>query len=74
MKNLNQIKKDKYVFTANDRAKIDSIMEDLKYIKAKEFSEDGYKRMCSIEREVRVLKDQYTQRFINLLKQGHMVD
>lgn len=74
MKNINEIKKDKYVFTANDRAKIDSIIEDLKFIKTKEFSEDGYKRMSSIEREVRILKDQYIQRYINLLKQGHMVD
>ncbi len=74
MKNINEIKKDKYVFTANDRTKIDSIIEDLKFIKTKEFSEDGYKRMASIEREVRILKDQYIQRYINLLKQGHMVD
>jgi len=74
MKNLNQIKKDKYVFTSNERSKIDSLLEDLKFIKTREISEEGYKRMLNIYREVSALKEQYTQRFINLLKQGHMVD
>ena len=74
MKNLNQIKKDKYVFTSNERSKIDSLLEDLKFIKTREISEEGYKRIVNIYREVSVLKEQYTQRFINILKQGHMVD
>jgi len=74
MRNVNQLKKDKYVFTSNERAKIDSIMEDLKFIKTNNISEDGFKRICAIEREVSILKDQYTQRYINLLKQGHMLD
>ena len=74
MKNLNQIKKDKYVFTSNERSKIDSLLEDLKFIKTREISEEGYKRIVNIYREISVLKEQYTQRFINILKQGHMVD
>ena len=74
MRNVNQLKKDKYVFTSTDRAKIDSIMEDLKFIKTKDISEDGFKRICAIERDVNMLKDQYIQRYINLLKQGHMLD
>tara|TARA_R110000744_G_scaffold99308_2_gene191737 strand:- start:216 stop:440 length:225 start_codon:yes stop_codon:yes gene_type:complete len=74
MKNLNQMKKDKYVFTSNERSKIDSILEDLKFIKTREISEDGYKRILNIYREISNLKEQYAQRFINLLKQGHMVD
>jgi len=73
MKNLNDLKKEKYIFTSNERSNIDSIIEDLKYIKTKEISEEGYKRLCAIERDVRMLKDQYTQRYINLLKQQHMV-
>jgi polyhydroxyalkanoate synthesis regulator phasin len=73
MKNLNDLKKQKYVFTSNERSNIDSIMEDLKFVKTKEISEEGYKRLCAIEREVRTLRDKYTQRYINLLKQQHMV-
>ena len=73
MKNLNDLKKQKYVFTSNERSDIDSIMEDLKFVKTKEISEEGYKRLCAIEREVRILRDKYTQRYINLLKQQHMV-
>ena len=73
MKNLNDLKKQKYIFTSNERSDIDSIMEDLKFVKTKEISEEGYKRLCAIEREVRILRDKYTQRYINLLKQQHMV-
>ena len=73
MKNLNDLKKEKYVFTSNERSKIDGILEDLKFIKTKEISDEGYKRMCAIEREVRTLRDQYTHRYINLLKQQHMI-
>ncbi|HIO42837.1 MAG TPA: hypothetical protein EYN33_02345 [Gammaproteobacteria bacterium] len=68
------MKKDKYVFTSNERSKIDSLLEDLKFIKTKEISEEGHKRILNIHREISILKDQYTQRFINLLKQGHMID
>jgi hypothetical protein len=74
MKNLNQMKKDKYVFTSNERSKIDSLLEDLKFIKTREISEEGHKRILNIYREISILKEQYTQRFINLLKQGHMID
>tara|TARA_Y100000310_G_scaffold7787_1_gene8481 strand:- start:4304 stop:4525 length:222 start_codon:yes stop_codon:yes gene_type:complete len=73
MKNLKDLKKEKYVFTTNERSNITSIMEDLKFIKTKEISEEGYKRICAIDRELRTLKDKYTQRYINLLKQQHMI-
>jgi len=74
MRNINKLKKDKYVFTANERSKIDSLLEDLKFIKTKEISEEGHKRIINIHREISVLKEQYTQRYINILKQGHMID
>ena len=48
-------------------------VKDLKFIKTKEISEEGYKRICAIDREVRILKDKYTQRYINLLRQQHMI-
>jgi len=73
MKNLNELKKEKYIFTSTERSKVDSVIEDLKFIKTREISEEGYKRICAIEKEVKMLRDQYTHRFINLLKQGHMV-
>ena len=73
MKNLKDLKKQKYIFTENERSKIDGVMEDLKYIKTKEISDEGYKRICAIERELKTLRDQYTQRYINLLKQQHMI-
>lgn len=73
MKNINELKKDKYVFTSTERSNIDSTIEDLKYIKTKEISEEGYKRIINIYREISILREQYTQRYINLLKQGHMI-
>ena len=73
MKNLNDLKKEKYLFTSNEKTNIDSIVEDLKFIKDREISEEGYKRICSIEREIKILRDKYTQRYINLLKQQHMI-
>jgi hypothetical protein len=74
MKNPNQIKKEKYFFTSLEKSKVRSIIEDLSFIKDKEFSEEGYKRICAIERDIRTIKDQYTQRLINFLKQGHMIN
>ena len=75
MKNVNDIKKQVGKLTETDKNKIKGIINALQQlIKGGKVSENGLKLLENIQTSVAVMKNEYTNRMIRLLKQNHMLD
>jgi len=75
MKNVNDIKKQVGQLTETDKNKLKGIIDALQQlIKAGKVSENGLKLLENIQTSIAVMKNEYTNRIIRLLKQNHMLD
>tara|TARA_R110000824_G_C14892111_1_gene644559 strand:- start:182 stop:409 length:228 start_codon:yes stop_codon:yes gene_type:complete len=75
MKTFNEIQKQLFELTRNEKEKLEEMCNSLNQIKNQgKVTEDGLKSIQNIQTELSLFSSSYLNRLINLLKQNHMLD
>ena len=74
MKSKEQVQQELGFLSQSEKDKIELIISSLQhFVSANKVNSEGYNSLVNIEREVWCLRESYTKRLINFLKQGTIV-